>query len=163
MHESEKWKWRRSVISDPQRPHGLQPSYIHGIFQARVLEWGAIVFSVKNTLGQSNIHRLVSPMLVHTICPSRCLGFLLSLECSQNTQICGFLKRRWEKEHYRLLLGLLICHSPISFSVSGLSHEPWSWVIAHHSSPLRLCHCSCWRTWLALLEFSFPLFLFIMS
>ena len=26
MRESEKWKWRRSVISDPQWPHGLQPS-----------------------------------------------------------------------------------------------------------------------------------------
>ena len=26
MHESEKWKWSRSVVSDPQRTHGLQPS-----------------------------------------------------------------------------------------------------------------------------------------
>ena len=26
IHESEKWKWSRSVMSDPQRPHGLQPS-----------------------------------------------------------------------------------------------------------------------------------------
>ena len=26
MHESEKWKWRCSVVSDPQRPPGLQPS-----------------------------------------------------------------------------------------------------------------------------------------
>ena len=26
MHQSEKWKWSRSVVSDPQRPHGLQPS-----------------------------------------------------------------------------------------------------------------------------------------
>ena len=26
MQESEKWKWSRSVMSDPQRPHGLQPS-----------------------------------------------------------------------------------------------------------------------------------------
>ena len=26
MHEGEKWKWSRSVVSDPQRPHGLQPS-----------------------------------------------------------------------------------------------------------------------------------------
>ena len=26
MHESEKWKWIRSVVSDPQLPHGLQPS-----------------------------------------------------------------------------------------------------------------------------------------
>ena len=25
MHESEKWKWSRSVESDSQRPHGLQP------------------------------------------------------------------------------------------------------------------------------------------
>ena len=32
-------------MSDPQRPHGLQPSrllLIHGIFQARVLEWGMV-------------------------------------------------------------------------------------------------------------------------
>ena len=26
IHESEKWKWSRSVVSDPQRPHGLQLS-----------------------------------------------------------------------------------------------------------------------------------------
>ena len=26
VHESEKWKWSRSVMSDPHRPHGLQPT-----------------------------------------------------------------------------------------------------------------------------------------
>ena len=26
MHEIEKWKWSRSVLSNPQQPHGLQPS-----------------------------------------------------------------------------------------------------------------------------------------
>ena len=26
MHESEKWKWSRSVVSNSQRPHGLQPT-----------------------------------------------------------------------------------------------------------------------------------------
>ena len=26
MHESEKWKWSRSVVSDSQRSHGLQPT-----------------------------------------------------------------------------------------------------------------------------------------
>ena len=53
MQESEKWKWSRSVVSDSSRPHGLQPtrSSIHGIFQARVLEWVAIAFS---TLGWSD-------------------------------------------------------------------------------------------------------------
>ena len=26
MHESEKWKWSRSVVPDSERPHGLQPT-----------------------------------------------------------------------------------------------------------------------------------------
>ena len=26
MRETEKWKWSRSVVSDPLRPHGLQPT-----------------------------------------------------------------------------------------------------------------------------------------
>ena len=26
MHENEKWKWSHSVVSNSQRPHGLQPS-----------------------------------------------------------------------------------------------------------------------------------------
>ena len=47
MHESEKWKWSRSVLSDFSGPMdcSLPGSSIHGIFQARVLEWGAIAFS----------------------------------------------------------------------------------------------------------------------
>ena len=47
MHESEKWKWSRSVMSNSSNPMDCSPpgSSIHGIFQARVLEWGAIAFS----------------------------------------------------------------------------------------------------------------------
>ena len=47
MHESEKWKWSHSVMSDSLRLHDCSPpgSSVHGIFQARVLEWGAIAFS----------------------------------------------------------------------------------------------------------------------
>ena len=26
MHENEKWKWSRSVVSNSQQPHGLQPT-----------------------------------------------------------------------------------------------------------------------------------------
>ena len=49
MHESEKWKWSRSVVSDSSDPMdcSLPGSSVHGIFQARVLEWGAIAFSMK--------------------------------------------------------------------------------------------------------------------
>ena len=47
MHESAKWKWSRLVVSDFSDPMdcSLPGSSVHGIFQARVLEWGAIAFS----------------------------------------------------------------------------------------------------------------------
>ena len=40
-------KWSCSVMSDSLRPHdrSLAGSSVHGIFQARVQEWGAIAFS----------------------------------------------------------------------------------------------------------------------
>ena len=48
VHESEKWKWSHSVMSDSSDPMDCNPpgSSVHGIFQARVLEWGATAFSV---------------------------------------------------------------------------------------------------------------------
>ena len=47
MHESEKWKWSHSVMSNSSNPMDCSPpgSSIHGIFQEKVLEWGAIAFS----------------------------------------------------------------------------------------------------------------------
>ena len=47
MHESEKWKWSRSVLSTLSDPMDCSPpgSSIHGIFKSTVLEWGAIAFS----------------------------------------------------------------------------------------------------------------------
>src|SRR5574340_1077329 len=47
LHESEKLKGSRSVVSHSSDPMdcSLPGSSIHGIFQARVLEWGAIAFS----------------------------------------------------------------------------------------------------------------------
>jgi len=47
MYESEKRKGSRSVVSDSFDPMdcSLPGSSIHGIFQARVLEWGAIVLT----------------------------------------------------------------------------------------------------------------------
>ena len=47
MHQSEKSKWSRSVVSSSSDPMDcrIPGSSIHGIFQARVLEWSAIAFS----------------------------------------------------------------------------------------------------------------------
>ena len=41
MHESEKWKWNHSVVSDSSDPMDCSPPGFsaRGIFQARVLEW----------------------------------------------------------------------------------------------------------------------------
>jgi len=61
MHESEKWKWSRSVVSDSSDPMdcSLPGSSVHGIFQARVLEWGAIAFSASLSLTpHENLSRL---------------------------------------------------------------------------------------------------------
>ena len=47
MHESVKWKWSHQscpTLTDPM-DCSLPGFYVHGIFQARVLEWGAIAFS----------------------------------------------------------------------------------------------------------------------
>ena len=45
--EMAKWKWSRSVVSNSLRPVDCSPpsSSIHGILQARILEWVAISFS----------------------------------------------------------------------------------------------------------------------
>ena len=47
MHESEKWKWSRSVVSDSRDPMAcsLPGSSVHAVFQAEVLEWAATAFS----------------------------------------------------------------------------------------------------------------------
>ena len=43
-----KWKWSNSVVSNPLRPMDCSPpsSSVHGILQARILEWVAISFSL---------------------------------------------------------------------------------------------------------------------
>ena len=52
MHESEKWKWSRSVVSNSSDPmdYSLPGSSVRGIFQAKVLEWDAIALEklIKN-------------------------------------------------------------------------------------------------------------------
>ena len=61
MRESEKWKWSRSVVSDSSDPMDCSPpgSSVHGIFQAKVLEWGAIAFSDTCIYSPSNSEGVV--------------------------------------------------------------------------------------------------------
>ena len=62
MQKSEKWKWSRSVVPR-NNPMDCSPpgSSIHGIFQARILEWVAIAFS-ECSLGISNFLEEISSL-----------------------------------------------------------------------------------------------------
>ena len=63
MHENEKWKWSRSVVSDSSRPHGLQPTrLLHpwdfpgkstGVGCHHLL-WNNAINETKNTLEGTN-------------------------------------------------------------------------------------------------------------
>ena len=52
------------TLSDPM-DWSLSGSSVHGIFQARELEWGAIAFSDLGMVGQKNICHLVTDSLPH--------------------------------------------------------------------------------------------------
>ena len=77
MHESEKWKWNRSVVltlSDPV-DCSLPGSSVHGIFQARVLEWVAVAFSNLDSILKSRditlptkvclVKAMIFPVVMH--------------------------------------------------------------------------------------------------
>ena len=81
VHESEKWKWSCSVVSDPQRPHGLQPSRLlhpwdfpgkstgvgcHCLLRLRA-QWHTKIISLEYTLRPGRWH------LVLTRMPQLCL------------------------------------------------------------------------------------------
>ena len=95
MHESEKWKWSHSVVSDSSDPmdFSLPGSSVHGILQAKVLEWGAIAFSVQ----VPQIGLIIILGSWHILIPGLCMllffikliYFLLKDNCS--TEFCCFL------------------------------------------------------------------------
>ena len=66
------------TLSDPM-DCSLPGSSVHGIFQARVLEWGAIAFSMTNTNGIKYIlgrkHMFDSNAKTERLCVCVCSGF----------------------------------------------------------------------------------------
>ena len=66
----------QSTLSDPM-DFSLPGSSIHGIFQARVLEWGAIAFSNTAPRGQEIGEKSMARALIH----SNLGDTLLSVKC----------------------------------------------------------------------------------
>ena len=88
MHESEKWKWSHSVMSDSWWPHGPQPTRLlrPGYFQARVLEWGAIASPVAMIKG-SYIQNTTFWMIAFSHVRSKNNSFHYNVEYSLEKQI----------------------------------------------------------------------------
>ena len=68
VHESEKWKWSRSVVSDCSRPHGLQPTRLlcPWDFPGKSTGVGATAFS-------ESVHGVVDLMRAVSVVPGECL------------------------------------------------------------------------------------------
>ena len=45
VHESEKWKWSCSVVSDSSQPHGLQPTRLPSMRSSRQEYWSGLPFT----------------------------------------------------------------------------------------------------------------------
>ena len=90
MHESEKWKWSRSVVSDSSDPMdcSLPGSSVHWIFQAKVLEWGDIAFSVSFSLGPGNTSNWPFVDSLETSLRASWLSIFWSLFCASYLSGC---------------------------------------------------------------------------
>ena len=106
MNESEKWKWSCSVVSNSSQPHAacrlsrvqlfttpcsLPGSSIHGIFQARALEWGAIALSERGFLAPFIIAHLIAgrdTAILILACDSSSPAFHLIDKLDKSMKIC---------------------------------------------------------------------------
>ena len=97
MCESEKWKWSRSVVSDPQWPHGLQPSRLlcPWDFPGKSTGVGCHCLLRQNTMPCLINHALVIP------CKVRADGPILQMSHSK-THTC------WSRLGLGLQLGLFL-------------------------------------------------------
>ena len=89
MHETEQWKWSCSVVSNSHDPMecSLPGSSAYGIFQARVLEWVAIAFSIFHAYSFSNLESVESSSFL----PTRSQGFSYQADfgCWQGSSVTG--------------------------------------------------------------------------
>ena len=93
LHESEKWQWSRSVVSDSSDPMdcSLPGSFVHGILQVRILEW----IMLHRTLGNMCFFQFWFPgcvwpaagLLSHMAVPCPVLAISLLVKHTEETRI----------------------------------------------------------------------------
>ena len=77
MHESEKWKLSRSVVSDSSRPHGLQPTRLLCPYDVPVKRTGVGCHCLMSKDTQIHSHSQIYIYLVFSSCTVCLQGFLL--------------------------------------------------------------------------------------
>ena len=125
MHETEKRKWSHSVMSALRDPMYCSPpgSSVHGIFQARVLEWVAIAFSGKKlTISQMSAASTIG--LVNQ--------WVYSVEYFVTNKKClwgKYLNNVQWKKGYTYLVGLLQEGGPLPGPNTELLSNTWKWIV----------------------------------
>ena len=136
MHESEKWKGSRSVVTrlcDPM-DCSLPCCSVHGIFQARVMEWGAVAFSIYElTYFQSpgllpvivfcSKHENVTALLQDVIIPrSHFFFFLQSFQVLVGSCFAHIwvIVLYWEYHSWKWKWVPAICRSIVNYLNQGL-------------------------------------------
>ena len=116
MHESEKWKWSRSVVSDSQRPHGLQPTRLlcPWDFPGKSTGVGChcLLRITELVNRKSKIYTLVYQFPIH----------ILLIAMTKYCSILSFLWGEWYKNVKELFL-LIRNHKAVHLNASTKSSE----------------------------------------
>ena len=97
MHESEKWKWNRSVVSDSSQPHGLQPTRLLrpwdfpgkstgvGCHCLLLANWGAFLYTTKTGHFTWQCPLLSSVQIAFSSVAQLCSTLWDPMDCMQHT------------------------------------------------------------------------------
>ena len=142
MHESEKWKWSRSVMSDSYQPHGLQPTRLlrpwdfpgkstgvgcHCLLQMTSKSW---VNSKASASREASASRASGSCRVNSSIPRRKLRPYHRIHCSllcnninatflSNQKLCS----SWEKKMH--VFGVCVCMKLRTVNFENLSFNDW--------------------------------------
>ena len=140
--------------SDSSRPHGLQPSrlLVHGIFQARVLEWGAnhMPTTESSTLEIPSHNHRESISYNKKVLKTQCFKTLTATTKIRGTFLLigrTCLVVQWRRIHLLMLEAgarplaqedprghgatKLMCHKYLSLQALELHKKPWWWKAPH--------------------------------
>ena len=134
MHESEKWKWSRSVVSDSSRPHGLQPPRLLRPWDFPGKSTGVGCHCLLQTIGTVSFKKLnhcvdgtsLAVQWWRFCTPTAgCMGLSLVGELGSHMP-CGMAKRKNKNQinHYTGCVTVSHCGFNMHFS------DGWDW--AHH-------------------------------